>query len=234
MTHHGIRMPGDRNPAAPVERYKEPAPQIRCLTLEQIDEQLAALADNPQLQAKVATLIYAGLRRAELLWLTLEDVMLPPGRPGLIQVRAKTVRGEYRQPKTKKNRAVPISADLHRYLDAYAPRLPRGDWFFPSPQRWRKSRRSVIMTLIGLFGQPQKMASGMSAVLHLRPGDGSSSSPVGSARSGNSSGWMNGTSLGTCMSTLRRTTAGRCPRYRPPVDVFEGINHEDHAAASTE
>lgn len=134
---NGIRMPGGRNPAAPVERYKEPAPQIRYLTLEQIDEQLNALADFPQLQTMVAVLIYAGLRRAELLWLTRDDVTLPPGRPGLIQIRAKTVHGQYWQPKTKKNRAVPISPDLRRYLDDYSPRPSRGDWLFPSPHAFR-------------------------------------------------------------------------------------------------
>lgn len=69
-----VRMPGDRNPAANVERHKERAAEIRFLTLTQIDEQLNALRFKPQLQTMVATLIYAGLRREELLWLTLEDV----------------------------------------------------------------------------------------------------------------------------------------------------------------
>jgi len=33
MTQNGIRMPGDKNPAARVERYKERAPEIRFLTV---------------------------------------------------------------------------------------------------------------------------------------------------------------------------------------------------------
>jgi integrase len=110
MNHHGVRTPRDKNPAAAVERYKEPAPEIRYLTLAQIDEQLEAVSAEPQLQTMVAVLIYAGLRRAELLWLTREDVSLPPGRPGLIHVRAKTVNGEPWQPKTRSNRAVPVSS----------------------------------------------------------------------------------------------------------------------------
>ena len=50
-----------------VERYKERAPEIRYLTLAQIDEQLRVLRFKLQLQTMVAILIYAGLRREELL-----------------------------------------------------------------------------------------------------------------------------------------------------------------------
>jgi len=135
-----VRMPMDRNPAARVSRYREPAPEIRYLTLEQIDEQLRALEGKPQLRAMVATLIYAGLRREELLWLQAEDVVPPrPQAPnGLLRVRAKTVRGQGWQPKTKKNRAVPISRDLRRHLDAWSPPASDPGWLFPSPQgtRW--------------------------------------------------------------------------------------------------
>ena len=138
MQQRGVQMPGGKNPAAAVERYKEPAPEIRYLTLPQIDEQLAALAHYPQLQTMIAVLIYAGLRRAELLWLTQDDVKLPKGRPGLIHVRAKTVNDESWQPKTRNNRVVPISTDLGPYLDGYTPRPSFGQWFFPSPKgtRW--------------------------------------------------------------------------------------------------
>jgi len=52
-----VRIPGDKNPAQKVERYTEKAPRIRFLTLEQIDEQLAALADCPQIQTMVAMYI---------------------------------------------------------------------------------------------------------------------------------------------------------------------------------
>ena len=138
MEQRGIRMPGGRNPAASVERYKERAPEIRYLTLPQIDEQLDALKFKPQLQAMVAMYIYAGLRREEALWLTVEDLNLRAGRCGLIHVRAKTVNGEAWQPKTKRNRVVPVSTDLRGYLDKYAPRPSLGGWHFPSPRghRW--------------------------------------------------------------------------------------------------
>ena len=138
MEQRGVRMPGDKNPVAKVERYRERAPEIRFLTLAQIDEQLEALVNRPQLQAMVAVLIYAGLRREELLWLTLDDLDLSSGPFGMIRVRAKTIDGESWQPKTKVNRAVPISSTLRRYLDQYRRRITAGRWVFPSPDgcRW--------------------------------------------------------------------------------------------------
>jgi integrase len=133
MNEHGIRMPSDKNPVSKVERYKERAPEIRFLTLAQIDKQLDALAANQQLQTMVAVLIYAGLRREEILWLTHDDIDLKTGTNGIIRVRAKTVDGQSWQPKTKANRAVPISSTLRRFLNEYRPRIIPGGWLFPSP-----------------------------------------------------------------------------------------------------
>jgi integrase len=130
-------MPGGKNPAAAVPRYKERPSQIRFLTLGQIDEQLAALTDTPQLQTMVAMYIYAGLRREEALWLTHNDIDLRAGHNGMIRVQAKEVRGEYWQPKTGVNRAVPISLALRGYLEQYAPRPSIGGWYFPSPKGHR-------------------------------------------------------------------------------------------------
>jgi integrase len=48
-------------------------PETRFLTLKQIDEQLDALADDVQMQAMASVLIYAGVRREELLWLAPDD-----------------------------------------------------------------------------------------------------------------------------------------------------------------
>jgi len=133
-------MPLDRNPTAKVARYRESAPEIRYLTLEQVQHQMGALTERPLLRMMVATLIYAGLRREELLWLQMDD-LVPPSKQspnGLIRVRAKTVNGISWQPKTKKNRAVPVSRDLRANLDEWkSPRSDQG-WFFPSPNgaRW--------------------------------------------------------------------------------------------------
>ncbi len=138
MEQAGVRMPGDKNPVAKVERYKERAPEIRFLTLAQIDEQLTALADHPQIQTMVAMYIYAGLRREELLWLTHDDIDLATGPHGMLRIRAKTIGEESWQPKTKVNRAVPISSTLQSYLDKYRPKIVPGGWYFPSPEghRW--------------------------------------------------------------------------------------------------
>ncbi len=140
METERVRMPMDRNPGAKVARYREPAPEIRYLTLPQIDEQLEALCGNPLLRVMVATLIYAGLRREEVLWLQPGDLVPPsdqaPG--GLIRVRAKTVDGQSWQPKTRTNRVVPISTDLRRFLQAWDGTSSDQSWLFPSPQgmRW--------------------------------------------------------------------------------------------------
>ena len=130
-------VPPDRrtpNPAAMVERRREPAHRIRFLTLQQVEEQLDVLREHPTLGSLVATLIYAGLRREEALWLTLDDIDL--GRR-LIYVRAKSVQGQDWQPKTKRNRVVPISVALADALAMYSPERVE-PWFFPSPRgkRW--------------------------------------------------------------------------------------------------
>ncbi len=141
MESERVRMPLDRNPAAKVRRYREPAPEIRFLTLEQIEEQLESLRFKPRLQVMVATLIYAGLRREELLWLQVDDFVRSTAQApnGLLRVRAKTINGESWQPKTKKNRAIPISRDLREYLDGYVVPASESSWLFPSPNgiRWQ-------------------------------------------------------------------------------------------------
>lgn len=136
--HKGYVCPDRRyrNPAAGVRRQKVAAPQITWLTTEAITKQLQALESNLLLQAMVATYIYAGLRREEALWLTPEDVDLDAR---LIRVRAKTVAGQSWQPKTKRNRAVPISKALLPYLQQHALRRDkRFTWFFTAPAggRW--------------------------------------------------------------------------------------------------
>ncbi|MDI6449153.1 tyrosine-type recombinase/integrase [Anaerobaca lacustris] len=117
-----------------MRRAQESAPLITWLTQEQICEQLVFLRDSPTLKAMVATFIYAGLRREEGLWLTVDDVDLDKR---LIYVRAKLINGKHWQPKTKRNRVVPISGALHEILAAYLPQRTE-PWFFPSTRgrRW--------------------------------------------------------------------------------------------------
>lgn len=136
IEHHGYVCPDHRyrNPVEGVRRAQESAPVITWLATEQICEQLRIFQDSPTLQGLVATLIYAGLRREEALGLTVDDVDL---ERRLIYVRAKLINGEHWQPKTKRNRVVPISSALHETLTAYSPERTE-PWFFPSPRgrRW--------------------------------------------------------------------------------------------------
>ena len=138
MEQYGIRMPENRNPAAKVERYKEKAQIIRFLSLEQIGEQLKTLEDHKQLQVMVAMYIYAGLRREEALWLTVNDLALDAGSNGMIRIQAKTIDDEYWESKTQVNRVFPISTALRKYLDQYVVLESGQGGFFPSPKgvRW--------------------------------------------------------------------------------------------------
>jgi integrase len=138
MNERDIEMPGGINPIQKLKKYPEPQRTIRYLKPRLITEQLAALEKKPLLKAMVATLIYTGLRREELLWLTHADIDLTHGPNGVIHVRAKTVGEQSWQPKTGVNRVIPISSNLRQHLDAYQPRIVPGRWYFPSPKgrRW--------------------------------------------------------------------------------------------------
>lgn len=150
---HGLRIPGSLNPAAQIDAYRQKERSIRYLTLLQINEQLHALRTNPQLQTMVAVLIYAGLGRAELLWLTLDDLQLPSltaGKPGILQIRPKAYEGYTWNPKTSRCRVVPVSSTLRQHLDRYTPRpsqpgAPGQGWLFPSPKgrRWEEDNFST-------------------------------------------------------------------------------------------
>ena len=123
------------NPVDAVRKLPEPAPVISHLTLDEIDGLLSRLAGDLKMQAAVATLIYTGLRRSELLWLTTDDLDL---QTRLVMVRGKTVDGESWQPKTRKNRAVPVSGSLLPYLRWWMRMRPESVWLFSAPRggRW--------------------------------------------------------------------------------------------------
>ena len=150
MDEGGIHMPGDVNPVDKVKRYKESAPQIRFLSLDQIDQQFEVLKGYSVLRTLVAVYIYAGLRREEALWLTLEDVDLHAGKYGIIRVQAKTVNGESWESKTKVNRVVPISSALRKFLDRFERPEVLAPWYFPSPngKRWHPDNLSKTLRRI--------------------------------------------------------------------------------------
>jgi integrase len=123
--------PNRRNPVDAVKKCAEPAPRITYLTLEEIDELLACLAQDVKLQTAVATLIYTGIRRSEMLWLTPDDLDLASR---LVMVRGKTVDGKSWEPKTRKNRSVPVSGSLLPYLERWLPARRTSPWLFPASQ----------------------------------------------------------------------------------------------------
>jgi integrase len=127
------RDPQYPNPMKKVRRFRQPARDIRYLNLGQIDEQLSALEPWLQMRATVATLIYAGLRRAETLWLTVDDVKLRSSPP-MLHIRPKEINGRSWEPKTKRPRVVPVSKALKAILAGWMLRRPTGSpWVFPSP-----------------------------------------------------------------------------------------------------
>ncbi len=128
-------------PVASVEsipRPRLPERDPRFLSLDQFDELLRAVAGD-HVEGLVATAVFAGLRREELCWLTWDDLELDL-EPGILRVRAKTVGGESWQPKTKRDRKVPVNSRLRAALVAHRAKARRAGvpWIFPSPEgkRW--------------------------------------------------------------------------------------------------
>lgn len=118
------------NPVRRVRRAVEPAPVIRALSVSELDALLERLRGT-RLAAMVATIACAGLRRGEAVWLHRGDIDLASGA---IRIRAKHDRAW--QPKTKRNRSVPISPRLRTVLESEW--TPGDPWAFPAPRggRW--------------------------------------------------------------------------------------------------
>ncbi len=128
-----IRMAdgGRTNPAAAIKRLRSADPSIRFLcATEDIHRQIEILKTKPQIQTMVAVMIYAGVRRSELLHLTKDDVDLAGRR---IMVRHKDIGNLSYRTKTGRNRFVPISNALLSHLLKYHP-ASGSTWYFPSPE----------------------------------------------------------------------------------------------------
>lgn len=139
IRQRGMVLPSGRNPISWVEKFRERRVSPRFLMLDDIERQLSVLEDGPVWCVSVAILIYAGVRRSELLWLTPADVDLHAGPYGTIRIRSKEIDGQFWQPKTGVERAVPVSSQLRPYLDRYEAAAVRGrTWYVHSPQgkRW--------------------------------------------------------------------------------------------------
>ncbi len=125
----------ETNPVTKIKRFREPEPEIVFLSSKEIVELLDVLSGDI-LQPLVATLIFAGLRRGEVCWLTWEDVEL--GRdPPMLHIRGKTMNGMFWQPKTKKSRRIPISSRLRPFLRNLHRNANGVPWVHPSPKGFR-------------------------------------------------------------------------------------------------
>lgn len=222
IEHWGYVCPDKRykNPIDGVRRAKEMAPQIHFLSMNHIAEQLDVLVDHPVIYAMVATYIYAGLRREEALWLTHDDVDLSKR---VIRVRAKTIDGESWQPKTKRNRVVPISAALLTILQEY--RTSSGCiWFFPSPRgkRWHPDNFSQDLRAIN-------KANGLSwSCLDFRHTFGSHLAQKGESL------YKIATLMGNSPDICRRHYAALIPEQMADVVEFERTNVSNAEDNNTE
>jgi len=149
-----VKMPNDKNPVTAFKRLRQHAPQIGYLTLDQIGEQLLGLESHRLVQTVVAMYIYAGIRREEASWLTIDDVDL---HAGMIRIRAKTIDGIMWQPKTKKNRVVPISRSLLPYLMRYKSAETEQRWYFPSPRSHAQWDPDNLSRAIRVANRPSEL-----------------------------------------------------------------------------
>jgi site-specific recombinase XerD len=123
------------NPVDGVPRPSIPQKDIIYLNPGEIAKAIKAVTGDI-VGAMIPTAIFAGPRRQELLWLTTNgDVDL---ERRLIHIRAKCIEGKWWFPKQKRNRVIPISAQLLPFLQQQQLKAGSGLWFFPSPEgtRW--------------------------------------------------------------------------------------------------
>ena len=117
------------NPIAALPSYMSRNRRIVFLTPAQVDEQLHALKDVPRVQIAVAIMIYAGLRRAETMWLTRDAISKDLSYLSIVN-RVDDDRDVESSLKTG-DRAVTILPPLKTLLESYLVRV-RGKWLIPS------------------------------------------------------------------------------------------------------
>ena len=116
------------NPIADIPPRRMPHDgEIVVVPPEKIEDVLSAL-EGTAIHRPVACALYAGLRRAEICWLTWADVDL---ETNAIDIRKKTIDGFSWTPKNRKKRVVPIFPELRPYL--LGPRQ-NAVWVFPAPE----------------------------------------------------------------------------------------------------
>jgi integrase len=141
------------NPISALPSYSTRNRQIVFLTPPQVEEQVAALAGDRVMRMAVMIMIHAGLRRAEMLWLT-KDSIAPD--LSFISVRNRQdSESDTRSSLKTGERTVTILPPLRAALAEYLPTL-NGQWLIPKPAggRWRpdcfSSRLRLLNSAAGL------------------------------------------------------------------------------------
>lgn len=134
----------DYNPAQKVKRVEQVEEPPKWLTRSEKARLLRVAEREKDKRNKtiVFTLLFSGLRAAELINLTHEDLIISE-RKGEIIVRAG---------KGNKRRIVPIERDLRECLGEYMESHPFGDWLFSS-QRSEKMSYDALYNLCQTLGE---------------------------------------------------------------------------------
>ena len=140
----------EHNPVSATPRPRIPERDPRFLSQDQIQELLEAVQGD-LIAPLIGTMIYAGLRREEACWLTWADVDLKSKTP-VLRIRKKTVEDQSWEPKTKRNRSIPISPKLHAILSGI--KKSRTPWVFPSPEGCRWDPDNLSRRLRKLLKKP--------------------------------------------------------------------------------
>ena len=118
------------NPMSALPTWHEKNRRIVFLKKAEADHLLEVLSPNPSVQIAVAIMIFAGLRRAEALWLTKSSV--DPSLRFLSIVNKMDEEKDLESSLKTGERAVQISPSLKALLEPYLSGLA-SDWIVPSP-----------------------------------------------------------------------------------------------------
>jgi integrase len=129
-----VRYPNPMTAGLP--SYEDRNRLIEFLEEEQITTQLDALRPYPALRAAAATMIYAGPRRGECLWLQVKSIQ---ARSYLSIRNLLDEAGDLTSSLKTGSRTVAIEPELMAIFDAYLPTL-KGPWLFPSPTGRRRDK----------------------------------------------------------------------------------------------
>lgn len=122
------------NPIAALPSYVTKNPEIIFLTPDEIEGQLAALESEPAIQMAAMIMIYAGLRRAEALWLTKDSIAHDYSSISVRIRRDDDTKSTLKTPPRPVTILPPLRAALQRYVPGLSSK-----WIVPNANggRWR-------------------------------------------------------------------------------------------------